>query len=402
MRPTNLLELQDGNLRALLHLLRAEEGLTRQDLVERTGLSPSGVSKLVSTLIQKGLVVEDLIVSRKRGRRAISLKLNEHSIFAIGVRLARNYIKCGLFNILGTVLTSKRKPLPTGSLAEVTQVLGDLVREAFAEAERIGANVVGIGVSAPGPLFTYEGRMVLTSNNPEWKGFSIKGFLATEFSVPVYVEHDANVSALAECWFGKGTGAESLIYIVVDRGVGAGIYTNGQLFRGHLHVAGEIGHTTIDYNGPKCECGNRGCLEMYTSSYALHEEAKRVVREFTPANWPSNVTIDDVFRLAREGDRLARQLVERSGMFLGIGIANLINTYNPERIILGDEMTRGGDIWFQSVLSAVRERTLEEIYSKTDIQMSSLEVEPAFLGTGTLVIESAFHTVSSLGAAPSA
>ena len=394
MKTGNLADLQEHNLSRILELLRENEGISRQDLVEMTGLSASGVSKLVGELIDKGLVVEDTVISRNKGRRAISLKLNPNSVHAVGVRLARHSVQCGLFNVYGRTLFTTARDFRTRSLAEAKSTLQELIEETLQESRERNLNVIGIGVSAPGPLFSHEGRIVLTSNYAEWKDFSVKEFLESRFNIPVYVEHDANVSVLAEKWFGKGVGSNNLVYVVVDRGVGAGIFCNGQLYRGHHGIAGEIGHTTICYDGPACECGNRGCLEMYCSSLSVLMQARDVLGADVAAH--EQLTIDTIARLAREGDLRAQRLLTQAGRFLGIGVANLINAYNPERIILGGEAIKAGEPWFEAVKESVRDRTLPEVYAGTEIYMSELEIDPAFLGTGSLVIAAAFENVSEL------
>ena len=391
----NAANLQDSNLRLLLELLRTHEGMSRQDLVDKTSLSASGISKLVAFLIEKGMVVEDLPIARNKGRRAISLKLS-NSICVIGVRLARNYIKCGLFSLKGDLLFDEYQETSSKLLAETTEALMELIGSALEKATKKGASVYGIGISAPGPLFSSDGRLVLTSNYPEWQGFSVKKFVEEQFGLPTIVEHDANVSVLAEKWYGKGKNCTNLIYVVADRGVGAGVYTNDEVYTGHQNIAGEIGHTTIDYNGDKCECGNRGCLEMFCSSTAVLKEARQIWETKAPSGWQEKMTIDKLGELAAGGDIYAQRLLVKTGTFLGIGLVNLINTYNPAMIIVGDEMTRAGMVWFDAVKDAVRKRSLEEVYKGTVIEMSELPIEPAFLGTGTLVTTRLFESISSV------
>lgn len=394
-RGKNVSNLLDGNLHLLLDLLRANEGMTRQDLVDATVLSPSGISKLVSFLIEKGLVVEDGIVTRIKGRRAISLKLNDSTYYSIGIRLARNYIRCGLFNLKGQLVYHIQSKLASKKLSETTDVLVSLVTETLAEVERQKLTVYGVGISAPGPLSSSEGRLILTSSYPEWSGFSVKTFIEEYFGfASVIVEHDANVSVLAEKWFGKGQECNDLVYVVADRGVGAGIYSDG-IYTGYRNVAGEIGHTTIDYNGRKCECGNRGCLEMYCSSTAVLKEAQSIFESEGPEGWKNDMTIEEIGHLASRSEPNAKRLLTKAGTFLGIGLVNIINTYNPEMIIIGGEMAKAGDVWFNAVKAAVEKRSPSEIHSGTFIDISSLPMEPAFLGTGILAINQLFESASS-------
>ena len=220
----NFINIQDSNLRLLLELRQANSSRTRQDMAEATGLRASGISKLVGFLIDKGLVVEEASISRRKGRRAISLRLNGDSLYAVGVRLARNYLTCGLFNFSGEILYSVHRDIETKHLAETKQLLCELIEATLKEAERINAPVYGIGASAPGPLFPYDGRLVLITDYPEWQGFSIKKFCEEKFRLRTIVEHDANVSVLAEKWFGGGKDCDQLIYVVADRGVGGSLH----------------------------------------------------------------------------------------------------------------------------------------------------------------------------------
>lgn len=389
-------ELQKGNLHIILELLRDNRCLTRQDIVEATGLSPSGVSKLTGLLLDKGLILEENLVSRRKGRRAINLKIDENRLHSVGVRLARNYVKCGLFNLKGDLQFSSTRELSTKHLEETKNVLDELISRCLAAAKENGCNVYGIGVSAPGPLFSVEGRIVLTSNYPEWQGFSVKDFISERFGLPTFVEHDANVSVLAERWFGEAKGLDDVIYVVVDRGVGAGIFARGEVYKGHLNVAGEIGHTTIAYDGPQCECGNRGCLEMFCSSHAVLAKFKEVKEALDPPGWPDRITIDEVARLVAAGDEKAVEIVCDAGRCLGVGLVNLINSFNPPMIILGDEMTKAGKVWFDAVVSEVKKRVLPEIFSRTRIEVSELPIEPAFLGTGALISTEVFTNVANL------
>ncbi len=391
-------DLQDRNLGVLLNIIRRSDNITRQDLVEQSGLSPAGVSNLVSNLIAKELVIEGDLVTRSKGRRGIGMKLNEESIFAIGVRLARSYVRVGVFNINGGLMLSSLEPVGGLTVRETMEVIKTQISYVMETSGIELWRFAGIGISAPGPLLAREGKIALVSNSPGWRSISVSNIIEDEFGIPTYIEHDANVSALAEYWFGKAGEASNLVYVVVEQGVGAGILKNGVIFTGSQNVAGEIGHTTIEHDGPQCECGNRGCLEMYCSSLALTEKAQALVSGANLDGWPkaSEITVDTVFALANEGDRSAIQLLEKSGYYMGVGVANVINAFNPDMIVLGDQMAQAPKIWLEAVRQTVKDRTIPELFEKTAIELSELEIDAGFLGTGTLVISKAFEKPSQI------
>lgn len=398
----NVIDLQDRNLKHLLEIMRDRDDVSRQDLAEISGLSPAGVSKLVSLLIAKGIVYEDALISRGRGRRAIRLRINKNAMYAVGVRFARHYVKCGLFNVKGELLSSYFQPLHEASVQHSVDVIQELIGKTLEDSGEARDHIVGIGISAPGPLLAREGKIALISNSPGWRNVSLVEMIESKFGIPTLIEHDANVSVLAERWFGKGKLSMNLVFVAAGRGVGAGILLNGSIYSGNLNVAGEIGHTTIDYNGPICDCGNRGCLEMYCSSLAFVRRAKELALSKRPMGWPACYDLDaeSVFSLARAGDDEALELVHQAGRFMGIGVVNIINSYNPDMIILGDEMARAGEPWITAIKEVVEERVIPELRNETIIELSELDIEPAFLGAGTLVMERTFENLSQLPTNP--
>lgn len=384
----------------LLEIIRDHDNVSRQDLSEISGLSPAGVSKLVALLIAKGIVYEDALVSRGRGRRAIRLRINENAMYAIGIRFARHYVKCGLFNVKGELISSCFQTLNNASVQQTVDVIKDLIGQTLQNSGEARERIVGIGISAPGPLLAREGKIALISNSPGWRNVSLVDMIQSQFGIPTLIEHDANVSVLAERWFGKGKLSQNLVYIAAGRGVGAGVLVNGSIYSGNLNVAGEIGHTTINYSGPVCDCGNRGCLEMYCSSLAFARHAKEVATSKQPPGWPAACDLDAeaVFCLARAGDSVALELIHQAGRFMGIGVVNVINSYNPDMIILGDEMAEAGEPWLKAIKEVVKERVIPELSNETTIELSELDIEPAFLGAGTLVIKRTFENLSQLPA----
>ena len=180
-------------------------------------------------------------------------------------------------------------------------------------------------------------------------------------------------------------GYQNMISILIGRGVGGGAILDGKIYHGAFGMAGEIGHMSIDYNGPICDCGNRGCLELYASTLALKTRVKTVL------GLEEGPRFETIKEQVSEGDEVLSQLARESGAYLGFAIANLVNAFNPELIALHGDMTELGDIWLNGVKGAVKERLHPEIYAKLRIEPSALDEDPVLLGTVAMVCECLFE-----------
>ncbi len=227
---------------------------------------------------------------------------------------------------------------------------------------------VAIGVSFGGPVDYETGSVRLSHHVPGWENTPLKALLETEFGAPVRVDNDANAAALGEHRFGAGRGHDSLFYITVSTGVGGGWILNGEPWRGHESMAGEIGHTVVDPQGPICLCGKRGCVERLASGpYMAGDLAE--VRGGRGAE--EIVTGKRVAELAAAGDEAAQRILRRGAWALGVGIGNAANLVNPGLFVLGGGVTKSGEVWWQTVRRSAREMALPEVH---------FEIVPAQLG----------------------
>ncbi len=243
-----------------------------------------------------------------------------------------------------------------------------------------GEQPEAIGVSFGGPVDSQTGRVRLSHHVPGWENYPLALFLQVEFGCPAQVDNDANVAALGEYGFGAGRGCQSLMYITVSTGVGGGWILEGKIWHGVDGMAGEIGHTVVDPNGPLCLCGKRGCVERLASGPYLAEDARRRLR-----NQPKDdarlvelaggdlgaINGKHVAQAAALGDPLALELLDRAAWALGTGIGNAANLINPGRFILGGGVTQAGERFWSGVRSAARQTTLPEVH---------FEILPAELG----------------------
>ncbi|MEW6232294.1 MAG: ROK family protein [Chloroflexota bacterium] len=314
----------------------------------------------------------------------------------IGADLGGTKIRSALFDVRGHLLA--RKSLPTLAFRGPDVVLGRIVaclREMVAAAQ--GQAILGIGLGAPGPLNPWTGVISTPPNLPGWHDVPLRDLLAQEFHLPVYVGNDANLAALGEHRFGAGKGVDDLIYITVSTGIGGGIISGGRLFLGADGAAGEVGHQTLDINGPRDRCGNVGCLEVLAAGPAIARQANEAIArgEATAIatlaqaeNRP--ISAEHVERAARQGDRLAQQILERAGENIGVGVVNLLHLFNPRLVIIGGGVANAGELLLEPIRRTVQERAME-------VFRRNLRIVPAALGDDAGLYGAVALVLSELG-----
>jgi predicted NBD/HSP70 family sugar kinase len=249
---------------------------------------------------------------------------------------------------------------------------------------------VGIGIAVPSPVDPRYPDRLSETVLPTWRGETGFQGLRDRYAVPVFVDNDANLGAVAEGWWGAGRGVEHFTYIKLATGIGAGLMIGGEVYRGATQVAGEIGHISIDPNGEPCVCGNRGCLTTFVGGEALVAQATALLAKYpNSALAGREVTLDAVERAAQADDPLAVEVVEAAAHHLGVAIAGLLNLMNPGAVILGGVLTRAGDHLLIPLREAVLRRTLVSSMAASEIRMSELGPRAIALGAATLVLATA-------------
>lgn len=263
---------------------------------------------------------------------------------------------------------------------DILRRLVEMAREVMAAGGVMANEVRGIGVSCGGPLDSETGVVYAPPNLPGWNAVPVKQIFEDALGLPVRVENDANATALAEWQFGAGQGARNLVFLTMGTGIGGGLILDGKLYRGTNDLAGEIGHQTILINGPRCGCGKRGCLEALASGPAIARLARESFRYgrhkrvlALAGGKPGDITAAHVVEAAKEGDAFAKQILEEAGTYMGLGIANLIQILNPERVIIGTIAVHAGELVMKPIREAVHEFTWER-------SRSVCQIVPAALG----------------------
>ena len=265
-----------------------------------------------------------------------------------------------------------------------------LGEECLAAGDGVPRAPVGIGVAVPSPVDPGSPYRILERILPAWRGFDLLGALRSRFGVPVFVDNDANVGALAEHHWGKAVGIEDFAYLKVATGIGAGLMIDGRIYRGATGVAGEIGHVAIDPRGPRCVCGNRGCLATFVGTRALVERARTLLPDYPRTALAG--AVPDIRALedaALADDPLALRVVGEAARNLGIVVAGVLNLTNPGSVILGGSLARLGDRLVEPLSRAVAARTLVASAATCDIRTSELGPQATALGAATHVLVAA-------------
>ena len=388
------------NKHATLDLIRfSPNGISRIELSRELGLTRAAVTAIVGDLIKAGLVRETN-GQFLRGRRAIALEINPQGGLVVGVDIGATHVTLVLADYLAHVMDEVEASLdifqgPQVCLPFVDQFLRSWLNELGVNL----AQITAIGVGVPGPIVTDAGMVSGPPIMPGWDLFPIREWLEKAWGCPVTLGNDAEFGALGEWAFGAGRGVDNLVYIKVGTGIGAGLLIDGQIYRGTTGCAGEIGHVTIEENGPLCTCGNRGCLEALAGGRAIAQKAIFAIKagaRTTLSELPSVEAISamDVIAAARKGDHLSQKLVQEAGYYLGTALANLINLFNPTKIVIGGGVAQVGDLLLDPVRKVAKQRSLKVASQAVTITSAVLGKRSSAMGAVAQAISLSLHQLA--------
>jgi predicted NBD/HSP70 family sugar kinase len=386
VRRTTVRDMRRSNRSVLLTSIYRDGPLSRFELGHETSLSAASVSNLVGELLDEGVVEEAGSVESDGGRPRVLLRVAPTFGYVVGAEVGETRVRVELFdlamNVLATMVYPIETPKPAPELA-VKYVLAGLA-EVLAEARIAPDRVLGLGVAVAGVV---EGPAdaVVHAQTLGWDGVPFGALLAAKTDIPVQVDNGANALGQAEMWFGAGRGATDAVVALVGSGVGAALVTGGSSYRGTRSSAGEWGHTTIMYGGRRCRCGAEGCLEAYVG-------AEGVLERFRSAGGRFAMTGDEeaVFNELLDGvgtSEIAAKVIEDTIGYLGAGFANLVNLFNPERIVLGGWAgLLLGERYLPELREAVGRHALRQPYAQVSIELCELGRDAVAMGAATLPI----------------
>ena len=381
---------------AVLQLIWRERRISRAEISRRMDLSRSTVSGVVNELLPTGLIAEVGAGASRGGRRPIVLEFQDDAYYVLGIDLGATHVSVGLTDLRGQINSWDEKAHPVRADPLGTQALMTQLAEACLLRGRVNAQrLVGIGVGVPSPVDPRQPDRLSEVVVPDWSGYNVTERLRDRFGVPVFVDNDANLGALAEQWWGAGRGYEDSVYIKVATGVGSGHIIGGRIYRGATGTAGEIGHLAIDSNGPPCRCGLRGCLVTLVGTPALLERVKQLRSKYPKSTLARGTpTITQLEDAAIAGDLLAVKVIEEAADRLGIAVAGMLNLMNPAVVSIGGSLARLGEVLVEPIRKSVRSRTLVSSVAAARIVASELGARDVATGAATLVLQAALSDIS--------
>ncbi len=311
----------------------------------------------------------------------------------IGVDLGGTKVRAVLSDGSGNLLARAEK-LTEAELG-LEHVLSNIVATIKAVMELADeSNLVGLGIGAPGPLNPTTGVVYSPPNLPGWVDVPLRDILEQRTGLPVYLGNDANLAALGEYTFGAGRDYRYLVYLTISTGVGGGVIEDGRILNGAHGAAGEIGHMSIDLNGPRCNCGNIGCLEILTSGPSIRRRAIEMLETGRASRLTElsngdlqNVTAEMVAQAAEEGDPAARELLYQTGVYLGVGVTNVLHLFNPEIVVIGGGVSQIGEPIFGPLRHVVNERAMLAFRQDVPIVPTNLGGDIGLYGAVALVLQ---------------
>ncbi|HMD11459.1 MAG TPA: ROK family protein [Marmoricola sp.] len=372
--PGSATSLRVANLQRVLAVLLDARGaaVTQAELTRTTGLAAGTVSSIVRELAAAAVV--DTVAGS--GRRGTTVRLARGAGLVAGVDFGHSHVMVAVGDMAGQILAEARRPIDPGhdhneGLDRAGEMLDGLLEGLDAQHHELR----NIGLGLPAPI---SDEVVMSSAIlPGWVGVNARRAAARRFGRAVQIDNDANLGALAEHRHGAGRGHADMVFVKVSSGVGAGLIIGNTLYRGSTGTSGEIGHLTLDDQGPLCRCGSRGCLEAYAASGT----ALSMMSEQMP-----DATIDDLVRSAHEGNVAALRVFEDAGLHLGWGLAALTNLMNPGIIVVGGDMARAGDLLLDSARIGLRRHVLAGA-ATTPVVAAALGDRASVIGAMLLAIE---------------
>ena len=382
------------NRRIALNLIREHQPISRADLARRMSVTRGVASVLVQELIAQGLIYEGATGEAARGRKPtfLHIRTRDRLAVAVDVRFSKTYLMLSDFS-------GRQLALETyATIFDIPQFVKDLaarVRRTL-KMRAVEGSCEGIGVVVPGMVDHRTGR-VLNAPTLGWRDADIREPLSAATGLTVQVENSGRACSLAHLWLERGEAApaQSFVYISVSDGVGVGVVVNGELVRGRDHIAGEFGHMPLSLDGLRCMCGMTGCWEAYVSNLAtlsryfgwdLSKLSPKALHEAGPEAF----TVPDLLARARGGDGKAAAALQATARFLGLGLANIVNVFNPDCIYLAGEITTAWDLIEEAVRAALRERALTAAAARTPLRVSSTHEHPRLRGAAALIAAPTF------------
>ena len=367
--------------------------ISRESLAACSSFSKTRANAAVAGMLEQGVLESTGEPVATGGRRAATLRLSRGLGVLLGAALGATGLEVGVLGPDLALLAHHSEPAdvrdgPTAVLARVRGLMRELLKRSGARAR----DVIGIGVGVPGPVDFEHGQLVSPPLMPEWDAYSIRDDLKADFTAPVFVDNDVNVMALGELWRLQRT-LPNFLVVKVGTGIGCGIVCHGQVYRGANGSAGDVGHICVDPNGPRCHCGNVGCVETMAAGPAIARAATAAAQDGQSPLLARMLKarrvlrLQDVAEACRAGDVAANAVVQRSGALIGAMLASVVNFHNPSHIFIGGGIQRIGPFFLAAVRQSVYHRSLPLSTRHLEIQYTPLGERAGIIGAAVLAMQ---------------
>ncbi len=385
------------NKHAIIDLIRfTPNGISRVELARELNLTRAAITSIINDLQAMG-IVDEVEGQIRSGRKPIVLEINPHRGYVVGIDMGATHVTMLLANYAAHVVKDIEWTIdiddgPQKIISLIDEHLHQMLMEMNLRMEEIKAICLGV----PGPVVLRGGMVSEPPIMPGWDKFPIESYIQSLWDVPVTLGNDAELGAIGEWAYGAGRGEENLAYVKVGRGIGAGMLLDGQIYHGADGSAGEIGHITIDENGPLCSCGNRGCLEAMAGGNAVAKRAVELVKkgqrtELSTIRPVDSIQSKDVIAAACNGDLVAQQILSETGAHLGTAIAGLVNLFNPSMVIVGGGVSQIGDLLLEPIRQTVQKRSLRMASKRLRISTALLGRRSSAMGAVVQALSLILH-----------
>lgn len=377
--------IKNLNTSCILNVIREREPISRADVARETGLTPATVSNITAELIDLGIVYETERGRSNGGRKPVLLKIRSDVCYFCAVHISSQFVEAAVTDIDAGIVWKSSRSFPRG--IGPTQAMNSaisLVQEALRNVPK-GKKAAAIGVCVHGLVLSEEGILVYAPNLG-WENVPVADLLQTEFGLPVFMENDVRAMALAESWCGLAHDGADFVYLFIGSGIGGSIMLNNHLYKGNGGFAGEFGHSTIEPDGPLCECGNRGCLQALASdNVVLKNYCRRSGRD------ESCTKYEDVIAAARKGDEDALGEILKSVRYIGIEVGNIISAFSPTLIIVNGGIAKLGNTVMIELDDVIRKRSMKYTHNRTRLLFSCLGESAPLRGAASCAIREMFE-----------
>ena len=371
MKSNNIKIVKKANKFLVLEVIREYECITVEGIINRTGLSRPTVLNIIKELLQDNIIIKSGYASSDIGRQPVLYSINANGFFAMGIDFDGPPVRLAISNLNGEpIYTSYWEIDLEDSIENIFNTIIENINKAIIETGIEISKILGLGLGLPAVIDKSKNKPVIISRISQWRDIALDVFIKSKTGLDVYVKNDAHLLGLAEKNFIKNT--EDIIYIIHRSGIGASIIMNGKLYDGNNGNSGYIGHTVINFNGKRCDCGEKGCLETYCSKRAIVEEYYDCTGQ--------KKSYYEIIKAAEKRDQNAIDILASAGEVLGLGISNIIKSYDIYTVVIGDLKCSENHLFFKIIKEAVKRSTKSFALKPPKVILGKLKEENFGLG----------------------